>query len=451
MIANLLQRYQALVWEPRLDGLSRPHRWLLTAIRILAILIDDFRNGAITMRAMSLVYTTLISLVPMLALAFSLLKAFGAENAIRPTLEQLLAPLGANSGPIIDTILGFIANVKVGVLGAVGIIVLIFSVLTLIQKIEAGCNQIWRVRKLRPINHRLTGYISVLVTGPLVLLAASSLTATLTHNDAVEWLTNMEPFGTALYLAGRLLPYVMYSIGFTLLYRFLPNTQVLWLPAIGGGIFAGVLWQTAGWGFAVFARNAGNVNAIYSSFAILILMLIWFYVSWMILLLGCRVAFLLQHPAWLTLEEYPPRLGSHDRDRLTLLTAILVADRFIQGQPPWTISELACKLRAAEDHLHDITEQLVEHGLFAELNDNGILVLPQQDIAEIKLSRILHIIRSGDRRAYNPPHATRATQAVEALLDEAQQAEQAIYADQTLRDLALSLHTDSASAGHARA
>lgn len=448
-MTSLIQRYQALIWQPRLDELSWPHRWLLTAIRVLAILIYDFQNGTITMRAMSLVYTTLISLVPMLALAFSLLKAFGADNAIRPTLEHLLAPLGDNSGPLIETILGFIANVKVGVLGAVGIVILFFSVLTLIQKIESGCNHIWRVRKLRPIQYRLTGYISVLVTGPLVLLAASSLTATLTHNDAVAWLTSMEPFGTALYLAGRLIPYIMYSIGFTLLYRFLPNTRVLWLPAIGGGIFAGVLWQTAGWGFAVFARNTGNVNAIYSSFAILILMLIWFYVSWMILLLGCRVAFLLQHPAWLTLENYPPRLGSHDRDRLTLLMTTLVADRFIRGQPPWTISELANRLGAAEDHLRDIIEQLVAHGLFAELNDHGTLVLPQQDIAEIRLSRILHIIRSGDQHACNPSRAGGATQAVDALLDETQQAEQTIYDGQTLRDLALSLPAESTAPGRA--
>src|SRR5699024_9701085 len=153
--------------------------------------------------------------------------------------------------------------------------------------------------------------------------------------------------------------YIMYSAGFTFLYSFMPNTHVRLLPALGGGLFAGILWQTASLGFTTFAANAGNVNAIYSSFAILILLLIWLYVSWLIMLTGCRVAFLLQHQEQLTRGVYPPPLGNHRREELALLVSTLVAYNFMHGDNPWQVDRLAQRLRAAQAHIYAVADQLV--------------------------------------------------------------------------------------------
>ena len=444
-VGALGRRFDAIVWQPELERLHGPRRWALVAVRILLTLIEDFRNGEITMRAMGLVYTTLVSLVPLLALAFSLLKAFGVDNALRPVLQRFLSPLGAGSGQIIDKIVDFVQNVQVGVLGAIGMVTLIYSVVSLIQKVEAGCNYIWHVRKPRSIGRRVTEYISVLVAGPLVILAAASMTATVSSNSTVGWLTSIEPFGAALYLAGRILPYVLYGIGFTVLFKFIPNTRVRLLPALGGGIFAGVLWQTASLGFALFARNAGNVNAIYSSFAILILLLIWLYVSWMILLLGCRVAFLLQHNERLTRGDYPPRLGAAERERLALLITTLVADRFMRGGMPWTTSALARTLRTAPDHIQDIADQLVTGGLFIEAGELGTTLLPRRDIAEVRLARVLEIVRAGDPSARAQPRDANAARAIDTLLGKIEQAGQSVYRDRSLRDMALQLHAERES------
>lgn len=443
LIGAVGRRFDAIVWEPELEKIRGPRHWLLVALRIVLTLIEDFRNGGITMRAMGLVYTTLVSLVPLLALAFSLLKAFGVDNALRPVLGRFLAPLGAGSDQIIDKIVDFVAHVKVGVLGVIGVIALIYSVISLIQKVEGGCNYIWHVRELRPISRRVTEYISVLVAGPLVILAGVSMTATVSNNSTVAWLTSIEPFGATLYLASRVLPYVLYSVGFMLLFKFIPNTQVRLLPALGGGLFSGVLWQTASLGFAVFAKNAGNVNAIYSSFAILILLLIWLYVSWMILLLGCRVAFLLQHNERLTRGHYPPRLGAAEHERLALLIATLVADRFIHGDPPWRVAELAHTLRAAPDHVHDVADQLVAGKFLVVTGDLGTTLLPRRDIAEVRLAQVVEIVRAGDPAARARPRDATAAHAVDALAQEANSARHAVYGDRSLRDLALSLRAGS--------
>lgn len=443
MLGAIGDRYDRWVWQPDLEQISGPRRWALIAVRILATLVRDFQAGEITMRAMGLVYTTLVSLVPMLALAFSLLKAFGVNNALRPVLQRFLSPLGPQSADIIDKIVDFVQNVQVGVLGAIGMVALIWTVLSLIQKVEAGCNYIWQVRSARSLGRRVTEYLSVLIAGPLVILAATSMTASVTNNAAVGYLNSVEPFGEAFYVAGRLLPYVLYSIGFTLLFAFMPNTKVRLLPALGGGIFAGVLWQTATFGFALFASNAGNVNAIYSSFAILILLLIWLYVIWMIVLMGCRVAFLLQHSERLTRGSYPPQLGDDTRERLALMILGLVARRFLDGDRPWQAERIAHALRAAPDHINELIDDMVAAGLLLETGDEHASLMPRQDIEEIRLNDALDLIRRGDPAACPRPRANVAVARIDEWHAAAEQGRRQALGDLTLRELAISLRQDS--------
>ncbi|RJS94384.1 YihY/virulence factor BrkB family protein [Salinisphaera sp. Q1T1-3] len=435
-LATARQTYERWIWPSNFEALPRHRRAPIRLVRMLMALVAEFRDGEITLRAMSLVYTTLVSLVPLLALAFSLLKAFGVDNALRPTLERFLAPLGSGSSDIVDKIVGFVSNVQVGVLGVVGVVALIYSVLSLIQKVEAGCNFIWRVRAPRPLARRVTDYISVLVAGPLVILAAASITASLGRNSSVAYLSQLEPFGMLLYGIGRLLPYVLYSIGFTLLFKFIPNTRVRFLPALGGGIFSGVLWQTASVGFALFAKNAGNVNAIYSSFAILILLLIWLYVSWMILLMGCRVAFWLQYPERLARGSYPPRLGAAEAERLALLTAATVASRYARGDGPTDVALLVHLLRAAPDHIHNAIARLVAAGLLVETADaSDTSVVPRADLSTLRVRDVLAVVRSGDRQARLVPRADVPVQAVDSLLARADTARDNAIGETTLRDL----------------
>ncbi|MDA3921883.1 MAG: YihY/virulence factor BrkB family protein [Salinisphaera sp.] len=446
MLGAIGDRYDRWVWQPDLEHISGPRRWLLIAARIVAALISDIQAGDITMRAMGLVYTSLVSLVPMLALAFSLLKAFGVNNALRPVLQRFLSPLGPQSAQIIDKIVDFVQNVQVGVLGAIGMVALIWSVLSLIQKVEAGCNYIWHVRAARSLGRRVTEYLSVLIAGPLVILAATSMTASVTSNAAVGYLYSVEPFGEALYIAGRLVPYLLYSIGFTLLFAFMPNTRVRLLPAIGGGIFAGVLWQTATFAFALFASNAGNVNAIYSSFAILILLLIWLYVSWMIVLTGCRVAFLLQHNERLTRGPYPPHLGEDARERLALMILGLVARRFLDGAKPWQADHLASALRVAPDHVNALVDDMVAAGLIMETGDERSSLMPRRDIEQVQLNDALDTIRRGDPAACPRPRSNVPVSPIEAWHAAGERARRDVFRGLTLRELALSLDESSSKA-----
>lgn len=413
-------------------------------MRLVQVLIRDLSAGQISMRAMGLVYTTLLSLVPLLALAFALLKAFGMDSALRPMLERFLAPLGERAEPLVDTIAGFVANVQVGVLGVVGLVILLYSVISLIQKIEIGCNAIWEVRTPRSLARRFTEYLSVLIVGPLVVVAALTITASLGSSAVIGYLGAVAPFGSALYVLGHLLPYVMYSAAFTFLYAFMPNTRVRLLPAFGGGLFAGILWQTASLLFTTFAAHAGNVNAIYSSFAILILLLIWLYVSWLIMLTGCRVAFLLQHQEQLTRAPYPPPLSNYRREELALLIATLVAYNFLHGYTPWRLDHLARYLRAAPAHVDNVVDQLINGHILVETGHAAVTLMPRRDIGILKAASVIEAARHGtpgDQAASSGDHVHAR---IETLMQQAQAACSAEFGDLTLRELANGIQANSA-------
>jgi len=396
LISSYIARGHQMLWGSDPDTLALPKRWALIFARLQYILVRDIADGQLTMRAMSLVYTTLLSLAPLLALSFSMLKAFGIQGVLRPTLNRFLAPLGDQAGDVVDTMVGFVEKIDVGVLGVVGLTLLIYSVISLIQKVEAGCNFIWQVRRPRSLGRRFSEYLSVLLVGPLVIVAGATATASVTSNTLVEQITAIEPFGTTLYLLGRTVPYFLFSAAFTFLFMFMPNTRVKFLPALAGGLFSGVLWQTASYGFATFASSAGNVNAIYASFAILIFLLIWFYVSWLIVLLGCRVAFLIQNPSQMRRSAEPPRLGPDQLEELSLLVMALVSHNFISGSPPWGVQRLGNYLHALPEHVYAVVDRLIDEKILVETGEDHEAVVPRRDIDGITINEVLNAVRGGD-------------------------------------------------------
>ena len=165
-------RINELIWETDVSTLPLWKRPMLHLVRFLYVLGRDLLEGQLTLRAMSLVYTTLLSLVPLLAISFSVLKAFGVHNQMEPFLFQFLAPLGDKGLELGREIIGFVENVKVGVLGSLGLGMLVYTVISLLHKIELSFNFIWRVNQARSIAQRFTEYLSVLVIGPFLVFSA---------------------------------------------------------------------------------------------------------------------------------------------------------------------------------------------------------------------------------------------------------------------------------------
>ena len=241
------QVIKTAILDVDLASLPRWKAWAYGALRIGYVVVRDLGDGMLTLRAMSLVYTTILSMVPMLAISFSVLKGFGVHNQIEPFLRNALAPLGDKGLEISALIIEFVENVQVGVLGLVGFILLFYTVVSLMQKIERAFNFTWHITQSRSFAQRFRDYLSVVVVGPVLVFASIGITGSLMSNSVVEALSAMFLVGNAIEIAGRLVPYAMIIGAFTFIYIFMPNTKVKFRSALTGGIVAGVLWNTAGW------------------------------------------------------------------------------------------------------------------------------------------------------------------------------------------------------------
>ena len=435
-LRDLPQRLEALVWGAQ-GGAQPPwQRHGLRAVRTLLVLGRDLALGQLTLRAMSLVYTTLLSIVPLLALSFSVLKAFGVTQKVEPLLLEVLEPLGERGVEIAARIASFIDNINVGVLGAVGLGLLLYTAVSLMQKIEESLNFIWHIPQPRPLAERFSRYLSVLLVGPILVFAALGLTATVANIEAVRVLLEHDALSQVLRSLGRLVPYLLVIAAFTFVYLFLPNARVRFVPALVGGAVGGIAWQTAGWLFAVFVASSGSYAAIYSGFAIVLLFMIWLYLSWLVLLFGASVAFYLQNPEYLYLGTGEPRLSNRLRERLALALMDLVVRRFDAGEAAPSQSEFTRVLGVPQHVLNTVLDALRERQLLVVLAQEPPQYVPARDPSTISVAQVLDAVRSAGESRFVSVASLPVSPSVQGVLEQAHAAVQSAVGDISLRALA---------------
>jgi membrane protein len=423
------------LWRDDLRTLYGWRRALTIAIRLLVVLARQLLHGQLNLRAMSLVYTTLLSVVPLLAVSFSVLKGFGVHNQIEPLLLSFLAPLGPQGLELTNSIIGFVENIKVGVLGSLGLVFLLYTVVSLVQKVESAFNYVWQVGQLRGLAQRFSNYLSVILIGPVLVFAALGMTATAMNNSLVQQLISVEPLGSALLTLSKLVPYLLVIAAFTFIYMFIPNTRVNMSAATIGGVVAGVLWQSSGWAFAAFITSSSNYAAIYSGFAIGVLLLIWLYVNWLVLLLGAQVAFYVQYPQYLSRQPVQLRPSNRLRERLAFQIMFMVADHHINGRAPWTAEDLIRQLGLPMEPVHNVLRLMVDAGFLAETGGDPPAYLPRNDVDTMSLFELYEVVRSAGENRFLTIKSLPHQQQVEEVMAAIQRAIQAELGARTLKDL----------------
>lgn len=428
-------RLESALWRQRAPGLSRWRSTGLRLARTVAVLIRDNTRGDLALRAMGLVYTTLLSLVPLLALSFSVLKAFGVHNQIRPLLLGVLAPLGDSSGDIAERIVTFIDNMNVGVLGSIGLAFLLFTAVSLVQKVEEAFNFIWHITRPRSFGERFSRYLTLLLVGPTLVFSAMGLTASAMNADLVQDIVAIEPFGRIFVALGRLTPYLLVMVAFSVAYYFIPNTRVRVASALVGAVVAGTAWQTAGWAFAEFAASSRQYQAIYSSFAILILFMTWLYLSWRIVLFGASVAFYYQCPEYLASRGDEPGLSPRMAERLALEAMGVLAEAFRAGHPPPSAEDLARGLGVPGRVLKPVLGELEKLGLIRQVVGLPSGYLPARDLSTLPLLRVVDAMRSAGEMDDSSPEACAATPPVAEAAHRIEQALASALEGLTVADL----------------
>jgi membrane protein len=361
--AGWRQRWRRLVWESDRDGLSPLQVALLRQLRTVALVGRDFLADRCMLRASALTYASLLAIVPLLALTFSLLKAFGVQNLLEPLI---LEQLSVGSEDVVASIIGYINNTQVGGLGALGLALLLVAVVSLLTNIEKSFNHIWGVESTRSLMRRFSDYLSVILVGPVLLISAMSMTTTLASHGLVQRLLEMEVVGGALLILFKVTPYLFMWLAFAALYIFMSNTKVELKPALIGGIFGGTLWQLAQWAYVNFQVGVAKYNAIYGTMAALPIFMVWLYLSWLIVLLGLEVTYAKQNlrVSGRDLRDEEVSILGHEQVSLAIL--VVLADRFLRGEKPLTQGELAQLLTVPPRLCGTILSRLMALGFVSE-------------------------------------------------------------------------------------
>jgi membrane protein len=390
-------------------------------IRTAVVANARYQDDLLSLQAMSLTYTTLLSLVPFLAVTFSVLKAFGVQNFAEPFLASMLEPLGPQASEVTQRIMGFVKNLRVGILGAVGMAMLFYTVVSLVVKMEDALNHIWRLPSSRGWGQRFSAYLSVVLVGPVMVFTAFALTASAQSHWLVERLFEIKVFDFLFTLVTAIMPFVMLCATFTFLYKLIPYTTVRLDSALVGGAVAAILWQVVGTGFTAFVANSARYAAIYSSFAVMIVFLIWLYVGWLVFLVGAEVAYFHQHPHVFVRDALHAKPAHWYREWLALSTLEEIARRHLSQKPLWTERQLAARLGVSS--LDEFIDTFVRVGvLLRSMDPEGIALARPPEY--VTVNEVLDIVRGGreDREIRTAKSSVSETlnrrdQAVERALD----------------------------------
>jgi membrane protein len=424
-----------LIWLERAEdvlfvksrNLDRP--W--GPVRYPAALLRDWLRGDINMRAMSLVYTTLLSLVPLMAFSFSILKGLGARDDLELLVYEFFRPMGDGAPALTARVMEFVQNTRGGVLGSIGLVFLVWTVVTTIQKVEESFNFVWRVERPRNFARRLSEYLSVMIVAPVLLGVTISFFTSAADSSVAHSLAGVAPVSAVLGALNHLLPYFVVTVVFTFMYMFVPNTRVKFLAALVGGIAAGVLWAVVGKVFTAFILYSSRMMAIYTGFAIVLTTLIWVYLNWLILLIGAQLAFYLQHPQYLRHGQALIELAGGQRERVGMSVMYLIARDYATGKAYWTTNRLAHELDVPSAALAPVLGCLERSGLIVATENEQLV--PARDIAGIELIDVLNSVRGTlpGRTAV----AARAAAAAETLILKIEKAMRQSVAGKTLKDL----------------
>jgi membrane protein len=270
------------------------------------VLVEKFIDDRCTILASALSFSSMLSIVPFLAIVFAVLKAFGVYTALGP---MLLSNLAAVSQEIVARILRYINNTHVGSLGAIGLIALFLSILATLDTVEEAFNQICGVERGKSVHHKLFDYLIVIFGIPLLIVLEVTITTSLQHQGVVQWIMRLPGLGHLFLL--RLVPYLSIWVALVCLYLVIPNVRIRIRYALAGGLIAGTAWQLAQWAFIHFQLGVTRQNAIYGTLALLPVFMMWIYTCWIIVLAGMEIVWYLQNKPMAAIQ---PGTGSDGDD-----------------------------------------------------------------------------------------------------------------------------------------
>lgn len=377
------------IWRIRRDHTSKHQFWLIRNARILILAGRRFLQDDCQVKASALTFYSLLSVVPVLALAFGIAKGFGFREALEIELQKQLVGHEEALTFIQNFAFSYLDNAKGGMIAGVGFVMLIWSVMKVLGNIEESFNDVWDIKHSRSLVRKFSDYISFMLVATILMVSSSSVTVILTNG--IKGLELMK-FASPLIL--YMFPYIMVWIVFTIMFMIMPNTKVKFGSAFFGGLLAGSLFLGLQFAYIYFQVGMSRYNAIYGSFAALPLFLVWMQSSWLIVLFGAELSFAHQNEHSFEFEADTKNMSIFYRRLVSLLIVKKVVDLFNNEKPAPTLSDLSVSLKLPVRLVSEVLHELLLARVLVELNSNDssteVSYLPAFAIDKMTVNCILN-------------------------------------------------------------
>ncbi|MBN1547951.1 MAG: YihY/virulence factor BrkB family protein [Syntrophaceae bacterium] len=410
LFKKFLQFVQHDIWRIRRTYLPRRESFFINLLRVFILSIRGFDEDKCQLRASALTFYSLISIVPVVAMAFGIAKGFGFEKILEAQLRSKFAGQEEILSNVINFSHALLDNTRGGLIAGVGLVLLFWAVIKVLGHIEDSLNDIWGIKERRSFGRKFSDYLSLMLICPVILILSSGVTIFIKTQVTLimEKINFLGTFSPLIMSALELLPYSLLWGLFTFLYIFLPNTKVRFSSGLLGGIIAGTIFQIVQWIYITFQVGAAQYNAIYGSFAAIPLFLVWLQLSWLIVLYGAELSFAHQNVD--TYEFEPDALQASHRLKtlLTLQIAHYLIKNFVQREKPLNAEELSQQLeipvRLTNEILFTLEKsRVISHVASESGEDRGFL--PACDINKLTVQSVIDAVEEAGINTLPLAHA----------------------------------------------
>ncbi|MBD3264229.1 MAG: YihY family inner membrane protein, partial [Candidatus Omnitrophica bacterium] len=388
------------IWRLRLKDYHPVKSFFIKQLRIILLSLRGFTEDKCQLRASALTFYSLLSIVPVVAMAFGIAKGFGFEKLLEKQLLSRFTGQEEVMSQVFSFARSLLENTRGGVVAGIGVALLFWTVVKVLGNIEKSFNDIWGVKQQRNIGRKFSDYLSIMLICPILIILSSSATVFITTQVQLvaAKIDLLGFFSPLISFSIKILPYCVIWILFTFIYIFMPNTKINIRSGLLGGIVAGTIYQFAQWAYIAFQVGMAKYNAIYGSFAALPLFLVWLQLSWLIVFLGAEISFAHQNVDTYEFEPDCLQVSYSFKKLLSLRVANLLVKDFSQGKSPLTDSDISRELDIPVRLVRQIIYELTESDILSEVKTKGYKQTAYQPAREIDTLTIQYVVDALERR-----------------------------------------------------
>ena len=369
---NMIKRLNDAIWRTPLSEISKGKTFVFKQLRIFLLAARGFNNDKVQLRASALTFYSLLSVIPIAAIVFAIAKGFGLDQ----TLQDLIIKKSQSEQ---EVLLWLLKNARIaiektsgGYIAGIGIIILFWSVMSLLNHIESSFNHIWQIRSSRPWHRKFTDYLTIMLIAPVFIILSSGITGFII-TKLPDYMTNapiLDFFKPVISFLVKFSPYFLSWVALTVLFIIMPNAKVNFVPALISGIIAGTILQGIQWLYIDLQFGITKLNAIYGSFAAVPLFIIWLQSSWSVVLLGAEISFANQNISRYEMESEALNISNYQKRALVIMIMHMIIRNFTLGEKPISASYIGANLKIPVRLARDIIQDLSSANLVSIIHEN---------------------------------------------------------------------------------